>query len=90
MVRKSFQVYGRVQGVAYRANTHRKAVQIGVSGFVKNQSDGSVYLEAQGTAEQLEILQNWLHEGPLLARVDRVDSNDLPVVSTEDSFRVQW
>ncbi|RST99305.1 acylphosphatase [Vagococcus vulneris] len=47
-------VSGRVQGVGFRYLTKMTAEQIGVTGLVKNLNDGSVYIEADGTDEQLE------------------------------------
>ncbi|HEV7350194.1 acylphosphatase [Telluribacter sp.] len=65
-------VQGRVQGVWYRASTQEKAHELGLTGFVQNQPDGSVYIEAEGTGEVLEAFLSWCHRGPLLARVDQV------------------
>lgn len=47
-------VSGRVQGVYFRASTKEVADSLGISGFVKNQPDGSVYLEAEGESEILD------------------------------------
>lgn len=66
-------VKGKVQGVWFRASTHDKALELGLSGMVMNQSDGSVYLEAEGTKEQLDSLLSWCHLGPERAEVISVD-----------------
>ncbi len=66
-------VYGKVQGVFFRASAQAVAVQWGVKGFVKNQSDGSVYLEAEGEDAVLDRFTAWCHQGPEQARVDRVE-----------------
>lgn len=47
-------VSGKVQGVFYRASTKEKAEQLGIKGFVRNQSDGTVYIEAEGEVSQLD------------------------------------
>ncbi|MGI9545460.1 MAG: acylphosphatase, partial [Cyclobacteriaceae bacterium] len=52
-------VQGRVQGVFYRASTKQKALELGLVGWVCNRSDGSVYLEAEGSKEQLNTLLAW-------------------------------
>ncbi|HNU41845.1 MAG TPA: acylphosphatase, partial [Cyclobacteriaceae bacterium] len=44
-------VTGTVQGVYYRASTKQKADELGIKGFVRNQPDGSVYIEAEAPAE---------------------------------------
>ena len=69
-------VQGRVQGVFYRASTRVKADDIGVKGFVRNQADGSVYIEAEGSHEQLEELVSWCKEGPRMAQVSEVNCID--------------
>jgi acylphosphatase len=62
-------ITGKVQGVYYRASALTKAREIGVNGFVQNCKDGSVYLEAEGTDEQLTALTLWCKSGPPSARV---------------------
>lgn len=57
-------IYGRVQGVGFRFTTKHLADQLGVSGIVRNESDGSVYAEAVGSTEQLEEFIAGLAKGP--------------------------
>jgi acylphosphatase len=66
------RISGKVQGVFFRASTKNKADELGVKGFVRNELDGSVYAEAEGTAEQIESLVKWCHEGPPHAQVTEV------------------
>jgi acylphosphatase len=66
-------VKGLVQGVFFRASTKEQAKQLGITGFVKNQPDGSVYLEAEGEAEAMKELLAWLELGPPNAQVKNVD-----------------
>lgn len=70
-------VYGKVQGVWYRASTRRKALELGVFGFVRNQPDGSVYIEISGTPEQVEIFIEWCKTGPELARVKEIKTQEI-------------
>ncbi|SMO62011.1 acylphosphatase [Solitalea koreensis] len=79
MKHKNIQVIGKVQGVYFRASTKTAAEQIGVTGFVKNLEDGSVYIEAEGTEKQLEQLINWCHKGPDRAKVEAVRTADGPL-----------
>lgn len=68
------KVHGRVQGVFFRTHTKEKADQLGLTGCVKNESDGSVLVVAEGEREQLEQFLGWIKEGgPLFAKIDRVD-----------------
>ena len=65
-------VYGRVQGVGFRYDTIRTAGYLGIKGFVKNQPDGSVYIEAEGEHEQLTEFTNWCKKGTNFAYVDDI------------------
>lgn len=62
-------VTGTVQGVFFRDSTREKARELEVFGFVKNQKDGSVYIEVEGDDEQLKSFTNWLWQGPEKAQV---------------------
>ncbi|MGE0588751.1 MAG: acylphosphatase [Cyclobacteriaceae bacterium] len=70
----SIRVSGKVQGVFYRASTKDKARSLGLCGFVKNESDGSVYIEAEGDKEKLDQLVTWCRQGPPNARVENVET----------------
>jgi acylphosphatase len=87
MKRISIIVCGKVQGVFYRANTEKKANEIGLTGFVRNEPDGNVYVEAQGTPEKLEEFVKWCKRGPERARVDEVDVNEISLAANEETFR---
>ncbi|MBU8891614.1 MAG: acylphosphatase [Bacteroidales bacterium] len=71
-------IYGRVQGVGFRYSALQKANEMGIYGFVKNRSDGSVYIEADGETEILELFIIWLRKGPSWSRVDDLKVNDIP------------
>lgn len=65
-------ISGRVQGVAYRASMAREAQMLGVSGWVRNRSDGSVEAVVAGTPEQVAAMMNWARHGPPAAQVEHV------------------
>lgn len=69
---KKFRIEGRVQGVFYRANTQRKARELGLTGFARNEHDGTVTVQACGDAQTISILQEWLWDGPPSAEVTAV------------------
>ena len=75
LIMKSIKVRisGVVQGVFYRASTQEKALALGVSGWVKNCSDGSVEALFEGPHSQLEQMIAWCKVGPDNARVDKID-----------------
>jgi acylphosphatase len=73
---RRFLVRGRVQGVAFRASTVEVARQLGLSGHARNLDDGSVEVVCVGAAAQVEALARWLQQGPPLAQVASVASED--------------
>ncbi len=68
----NIHVYGRVQGVFYRATAMEIAANLGLKGFVRNEKDESVYIEAEGEEEKLNDFVDWCYIGPMRAKVERV------------------
>ena len=66
-------VAGKVQGVWYRGSTQKQAHQIGITGYVKNLKNGDVFIEAEGTKEQLNKLLEWCKTGLERAKVTAVE-----------------
>ena len=65
-------IIGKVQGVYYRANALEQAQSFGINGFVRNEKNGNVYVEAEGTEEKLNTLIAWCKRGPTRAVVKEV------------------
>jgi acylphosphatase len=74
----SIHVSGRVQGVGFRYYTRKKAIECNVNGFVQNKADGSVYIEANGEAIDIDAFIDWCKQGPTWARVINSRISDLP------------
>ena len=70
-------IIGRVQGVCFRASTQKQAIKLGVSGFVKNNDDGSVKVVASAEPKILEKLVVWCRKGPIMAKVTGLMVEDL-------------
>ena len=83
----SIQINGRVQNVGFRYFVVMKAGEYQINGTVKNEPDGTVAVEAEGTKEQLDIFLADLKEGPGWARVDDVKVSQPPVADYK-GFRV--
>ena len=66
-------VSGLVQGVFFRDSTRLKAEELGVTGWVRNLSDGRVEIMAEGEKEKVEELVEWVKKGSSAARVDNLD-----------------
>lgn len=72
------RVQGRVQGVFFRASTRDKARELGLTGFVRNEKDGSVYIEVFGEAKMLEEFLAWCKLGPKNAVVEDLKFSQAP------------
>ena len=72
------KVFGYVQGVFFRSTTRKFARRLGLTGYVKNMPDGTVYIEAEGPQEKLIELLEFSKKGPKHARVDKVEHEFLP------------
>jgi len=72
-IHKNIRISGRVQGVGFRYSAMQAALALGVTGFVKNLYSGEVYVEAEGTAEQVDEFIEWCRQGPPRARIDHID-----------------
>lgn len=76
MTTLKLKIYGKVQGVFFRANTKEKADKIGgLKGYVKNLSDGTVEVLVSGEKSKLNEFFEWLKEGPVHAQVDQIEMN---------------
>ncbi len=87
--RLSARVTGRVQGVGFRNFTQARARRLGVRGWVRNESDGSVRLEAEGPRDALESLAEAVRQGPRMAEVQEVKAEWTDATGDFASFRVR-
>jgi len=69
MSRLRIEVKGIVQGVGFRFHAHRQASAFGLTGFVRNEYDGSVTIEIEGDDDTLEGFEKWCRTGPPRAEV---------------------
>jgi acylphosphatase len=67
------RITGKVQGVSFRAVTKVVADQMGVRGMIRNEADGSVYVEAEGDDTLLEVFVDWCNEGTDRAKIESVE-----------------
>ncbi len=87
-IRKQMRFTGDVQGVGFRFRAYHAAMQLGLTGWVRNEYDGSVTLEAQGDPAAVEALPRLL-EGSLYIRIDSVDTRTLPLRGDERTFEIR-
>jgi acylphosphatase len=83
-------VRGRVQGVSFRYYTEMTAIELGLTGWVRNLPDRSVEVVAEGAQRQLEHLLVFLNRGPSAARVTQVESSWSHATGEFDGFQIRW
>jgi acylphosphatase len=88
MIRCHVKVFGRVQGVAFRWHTSRQAVELGVTGWVRNLSDGSVEGVFEGEESAVNALAEWCRKGPPAAKVERCEARQGLFSNEFDSFEI--
>lgn len=77
-------VHGKVQGVFFRDSTVKQAKKLDLTGWVKNMSNGTVSLLAEGKDNQLKLFKDWLKKGSPLSKVEKVELKWIE--NTEDPF----
>jgi acylphosphatase len=87
-VSKRIIVSGKVQNVGFRFYTAKTAQEFNIEGFVKNEPDGTVYIEAEGEEEAMEGFISWCQRGPQWARVDQFSIQEQPVMGYK-GFKVK-
>jgi acylphosphatase len=85
----SARVTGRVQGVSFRWYTLRRARELALDGWVRNEADGSVRVHASGEPAALDELSEFLASGSPLASVDEVRIEAAPVLPVGQGFEIE-
>ena len=88
MIHHSIRVFGRVQGVFFRAGAGAKARELGITGRVRNEADGSVYIEIEGEDAAIEKFAAWCQKGPEHAKPEKVEVKRQPLHDF-DGFHVR-
>ena len=83
-------VRGRVQGVGFRYSTMKRAAQLGLTGWVRNQTDGSVEVLAQGPNDAVTHLASFLEEGPPGATVTAIEVTERVTDPDLDRFEITF
>ncbi len=88
LIGRRYLVRGRVQRVGFRMFVEDAARLEGVMGYVRNQHDGSVEIVAEGDAEAVQRFELAVRRGPSGARVDDVETHDMPASGQYRRFSV--
>ncbi len=83
------KIYGSVQGVFFRDSSWKKARELGLSGWVRNESDGIVRIVAEGEEKNLQELAEWCKGGPKHAKVEKMDVRWFEATGGFDDFIVK-
>jgi acylphosphatase len=84
MIARHLVIRGRVQGVGFRFYMRAEAVRLGVAGWVRNRSDGSVEALVQGEQGSVDRLIAWTRRGPSSAKVTDVEIEERTPDTLED------
>lgn len=87
-MRKRLRFYGWVQGVGFRWRARHAANAVGVTGWVKNEDDGSVTMELQGAEAQIDRVIQMVEQGRYI-EVVAIDAQNVPAVANERGFEVR-
>ena len=82
------KIHGKVQGVWFRAHTQEQAQSLDIKGWVRNEPDGSVKIEAAGEKESVDTFIKWCHSGSPMARVKEVEVEEIPC-QEYSGFRIE-
>jgi len=77
-------IFGQVQGVGFRYHAKKQADDLNLTGLVKNQEDGSVYIELEGEEDSIEDFLEWCNDGPEFAKVDKIETQETPLKNYSD------
>ena len=83
-------LYGYVQGVFFRAFASERATQLGLTGYVRNLSRGTVEVNAEGERKQLDQLIGYLKVGPPSAKVEKVVTNWSEYTGQYSRFSIRY
>ncbi|MEA2055992.1 MAG: acylphosphatase [Candidatus Thermoplasmatota archaeon] len=84
------RISGRVQGVWFRANTKQKAEQLGVTGWIRNTSNGCIEAIFEGDENMVKEMLDWCNHGPAQAKVENVEIKNQPVTNAFDGFAIKY
>ena len=89
MIRKRIVFHGWVQGVGFRYRARHAAEHFGATGWVRNEYDGSVTMEIQGTEEQIDEVILAIERGRYV-KIEKMDVERIPVELHEQGFRTRF
>ena len=89
IIRRHMVFHGAVQGVGFRYRARHAASAVGATGWVRNEYDGSVSMELQGTEAQIDAVVEMIARGTFVD-IEWMDARTVPVEAGERDFRTEW
>lgn len=83
-------ITGKVQGVGFRYSALEKALELGITGIVKNQERNQIYLEVEGEVDLLKEFLKWCHIGPQGSKIDKVDYQSTEELKGYTEFNIEF
>ena len=91
MIRVHLAITGKVQGVNFRRHTIEKARELGqITGFIANESDGSVTVVAEGPENKINTLIDWCHSGPSTSEVKKLKVEKVAYMNEFSDFDIRY
>lgn len=88
IIRKHMKISGHVQGVGFRFRASHAANGLGITGWVKNEWDGTVEMEAQGTEERINQMLTMINKSAYIL-IERIDAEEIPLEESEYGFHIR-
>ncbi|MDO4169219.1 MAG: acylphosphatase [Lachnospiraceae bacterium] len=89
-IRLELHYYGRVQGVGFRYWAHTQAIKAKVTGWARNEYDGSVTVQVQGTSEQIDLFMHGVANGNRFIQIRKIEKKQIPLDKDERQFGVRY
>ncbi len=91
MIRVHLTIHGKVQGVFFRTHTIEKALDLGdITGWVANQADETVVIEAEGPENKINTFIDWCHSGPSTCEVTKIEVERHEYTGEFDDFNIRY
>ncbi len=88
VIRRRIQFFGRVQHVGFRYRARNAADYVGATGWVRNEYDGSVTMEIQGSREDIDSAILMIEQGRYV-KIENMITEELPIVPDERGIRTR-
>lgn len=86
----SITIKGKVQGVGFRYSAIERALDLELTGIIKNYNNDTVQIEVEGELENLQKFLKWCHVGPEGAKISQIDFQSSEHLENYEKFQGEW